>query len=93
MLGPLDIALDVVTLPGRPRHPELWVTSPVDQVLRKLDWYRLGQEASDRQWRDIIGLLQAQGPQLDVRELRADAGQVALGELLEQALEAAGTQP
>lgn len=55
-----------------------------------LDWYRLGQNASDRQWRDVIGPLLAQGSQLDMRALRRDADEAELGELLEQALHAAG---
>lgn len=71
----------------------IWVTSPADQILRKLDWYRLGQEASDRQWRDIIGLLHAQGPQLDIQALRNDADRADLGALLKRAFQATGVQP
>ena len=42
-------------------HPEdlrrdLVVKSAEDTVLRKLQWYRLGHEVSDRQWRDILGV-------------------------------------
>jgi hypothetical protein len=71
----------------------IWVTSPGDQILRKLDWYRLGQETSDRQWRDIIGLLHAQGPQLDTQMLRSDAERAELGPLLRRAFEVAGVEP
>lgn len=67
----------------------LWVTSPSDQVLRKLDWYRLGREASDRQWRDIIGLLRAQRHQVDYAKLADAAGQLDLTDLLRRALAAA----
>lgn len=76
-----------VELPADPPQV-IWVTSPGDQILRKLDRYRLGQEASDRQWRDIIGLLQAQGPQLDFEELRRNASEAALSELLARAIRA-----
>jgi hypothetical protein len=31
--------------------------SPKDTVLSKLEWYRLGGEVSDRQRRDILGVL------------------------------------
>ncbi|HJS17342.1 MAG TPA: hypothetical protein VJ785_01240 [Anaerolineales bacterium] len=35
-------------------NPEesVYVTSPEDTVLAKLEWYRMGGEVSDRQWRD-----------------------------------------
>ncbi len=32
----------------------IWVGAAEDQVLRKLRWYRIGHEASDRQWRDVL---------------------------------------
>lgn len=69
---------------------DLWVTSPDDQILRKLDWYRLGQQVSDRQWRDIIGLLQAQATHVDLDGLRSTAADVGLDDLLGLAMEAAG---
>jgi hypothetical protein len=78
-----------IELPTDPPQP-IWVTSPDDQILRKLDWYRLGQEVSDRQWRDILGLIAAQHTNLDLGELRRDAGEAGLGELLERALRTAG---
>lgn len=53
---------------------EVWVISPADQVLRKLDWYRLGGGVSDRQWRDIHALLQAQWRSIDGESLRAHGG-------------------
>lgn len=30
----------------------IYVTSPEDVILSKLEWYRMGGEVSDRQWRD-----------------------------------------
>lgn len=39
----------------------LYVYTPEDILLQKLRWFRLGNEVSDRQWRDIIGIL-AQTP-------------------------------
>lgn len=78
-----------VPLPTDPPRA-IWVTSPGDQILRKLDWYRLGQEVSDRQWRDILGLITAQHANLDLGELRRDARAAGLGDLLERALGTAG---
>ncbi len=32
-------------------------SSPEDVILAKLEWYRLGGEVSERQWRDILGVI------------------------------------
>jgi hypothetical protein len=39
--------------------------SPEDTLLHKLIWYKLGNQISDRQWGDIIGVLKVQGELLD----------------------------
>lgn len=39
--------------------------SPEDTLLHKLVWYRLGNEISDRQWGDILGVFKVQGTLLD----------------------------
>jgi hypothetical protein len=74
----------LVVLPGSGR--EVWVTSPEDQVLRKLDWYRQSGHTSERQWRDVIGLLSVRGDRMDVEHLREVATAVGLSDLLERAL-------
>lgn len=66
---------------------EIWVTAPEDQVLRKLDWYRLANMESDRQWRDVLGLLAVQRGSLDVDYMTTTAREVGLADLLGQALE------
>ena len=67
-----------------------FVASAEDTILAKLEWYRTGGEESDRQWRDIIGILKAQGEQLDLNYLRDWASRLRVGDMLERALRDAG---
>lgn len=67
---------------------ELFIATTEDNFLRKLRWFRMGGEASDRQWRDILGLLRVAGDSLDVTYLRVWAGQLGVADLLERALSA-----
>jgi hypothetical protein len=62
------------------------VASAEDIVLAKLEWYRRGGEASDRQWTDVIGVLQASASALDVPYLRQGAIELEIGDLLDRAL-------
>ena len=42
----------------------LYVHSPEDILLQKLHLYRLGSEVSERQWRDVLGIVAVQGANL-----------------------------
>jgi len=64
----------------------IWVTSTADQVLRKLDWYRQGGGLSDRQWRDVVGILRVHHHTLDLAQLRSDADALHLTSELNAAL-------
>jgi hypothetical protein len=68
----------------------LWVTSPEDQVLRKLAWFRSGGSVSDRQWRDVVGILRVQAPTIDLAYLQRTALEVDLHRELAAALTEAG---
>lgn len=60
--------------------------SAEDTVLSKLEWYRLGSEASERQWRDILGVLKTRAGELDLNYLRKWANELKVNDLLERAL-------
>jgi hypothetical protein len=60
--------------------------SPEDTILSKLEWYRMGGEVSDRQWRDILGVLKTQAGELELDYLRKWAAELKVGDLLERAL-------
>jgi hypothetical protein len=67
-----------------------YVTSAEDIILSKLEWYRMGGEVSDRQWRDVLGVIKVQGDRLDGGYLRRMAVELSVTHLLETALEEAG---
>ena len=54
--------------------------------MQKLRWYRLGGEVSDRQWRDVLGIVAVQQRGLDEEYLRRGADLLAVADLLERAL-------
>ena len=60
--------------------------SPEDTILSKLEWYRLGGEVSDRQWRDILGVLKTRAGELDLDYLQKWAKELKVTDLLDRAL-------
>jgi hypothetical protein len=62
------------------------LATPEDTLLRKLWWYRRGDEGSDRQWRDVLGIVRTVGPTLDRDYLRTWADELGVSDLLERAL-------
>lgn len=69
---------------------ELFFASAEDTVLAKLDRYRKGGCVSDRQWRDLLGVLKVQGSALDRSYLAHWAGELGVADLLQRALDDAG---
>ena len=60
--------------------------SAEDTILSKFEWYRMGGEVSDRQWRDILGVLKTRAGELDLDYLRKWAIELKVNDLLERAL-------
>lgn len=74
------------------QNPErlAWFPSAEDIILQKLIWYRLGGDVSDRQWRDVLGVLKVQADRLDFNYLAEWAEILNLTKLIAQALSEAG---
>ncbi|MEA5599126.1 hypothetical protein [Rivularia sp. UHCC 0363] len=71
-----------------PSGEQVYFSSPEDIILAKLLW---GQRSgSEKQWRDVLGVLKVQQTALDYGYLAEWAEHLELGELLSQALVQAG---
>jgi len=66
------------------------VSSAEDIVLQKLIWYEKSDRVSERQWRDVAGVLKANRDSLDLAYLRRWAHETGVAESLERALTEAG---
>jgi hypothetical protein len=65
---------------------QLVLASAEDTVLQKLRWYRLGGHVSDRQWADVLGVLQVAGPTIDREYLHRWAPSLGVEDLLARAI-------
>ena len=83
---PLDRARRYVVSTDPERH--LVVASAEDTVVHKLYWFRLGDENSERQWRDALGILRVQGDRIDRDYLRRAAEAMGVDDLLDRATQA-----
>ena len=75
--------LEIVT-----RDPErsAYIATPEDIILSKLRWYRQTDEKSERQWNDVLGVMNVQADKLDVEYLSQWAAELGVADLLESAL-------
>lgn len=65
---------------------EIYVATAEDTILAKLVWYRSGGEVSQVQWSDVLGIIGAQGAELDFEYMREWADRLGVRDLLEKAL-------
>ena len=66
---------------------QAYMATAEDTILAKLEWYRMGDEVSERQWRDVLGVMAVQGERLDLAYLRQWAAELKVSDLLERALD------
>jgi hypothetical protein len=69
---------------------KFYLCSPEDVVLSKLQWYQTGGGVSERQWKDVLGVLKVQGVNLDLEYLKYWASTLNLSELLNRSFRDAG---
>lgn len=75
-----------ITLIASDPEERVFIISPEDIILAKLDWYRMGGEVSERQWRDILGVLKIRAGELDMAYLQKWASELKVLDLLERVL-------
>jgi|SRR5436190_5855840 len=63
----------------------IYVHTAEDILLQKLRWYRMGGETSDRQWRDVLGIVRVQGDRLDREYIAKQAEKLAVTDLFARA--------
>ena len=64
----------------------LYAATAEDSLLRKLLWFKAGGKVSDRQWRDILGILRVSGNTLDHTYVAAWAAKLEVEDLFTLAL-------
>ncbi len=74
-------------LPGKVdlgREFEVPIASAEDTILSKLEWYRLGNEVSERQWDDVIRVMKILGQTADYEYLERNAIELGVTDLLKK---------
>jgi hypothetical protein len=69
------------------------IATAEDSIVAKLEWYRLGDEESERQWDDVSRLVALLGETLDVSHMRQMAASLGVSDLLERLLRAPPSAP
>jgi hypothetical protein len=90
MFDKMQLERRVVSAVGEDPETNIYVTSPEDIILAKLEWYRMGGELSERQWRDVLGVVKTQAGKLDISYMQKLAKLMTVDDLLERVLREAG---
>jgi Histidine kinase-, DNA gyrase B-, and HSP90-like ATPase len=62
----------ILQLVGDSVEQQAFFSTSEDIILAKLEWFRLGGEVSERQWRDVIGVMDFQSDQLVMEVMEQD---------------------
>jgi hypothetical protein len=79
------VEMEVTSDPQR----KAWFVTAENIVLAKLEWFQLGDQVSERQWRDVLGVLKTQGKNLDFAYMQQMAKTLGVADLLKLALDEA----
>ncbi len=73
-------------------NPEqaFYLCTPEDTILQKLVWMRIAQNESQKQWRDILGVLKIQRERLDLDYLWQWSEYLNISASLNQAIQQSG---
>ena len=71
---------------GTTRTLEVPIATAEDSIVSKLEWYRLTEETSERQWNDVTRLVRLLGDHLDITYLRHASDAVGVRNLLDRLL-------
>ncbi|MDZ7626744.1 MAG: hypothetical protein U5J96_20140 [Ignavibacteriaceae bacterium] len=74
------------SISDEPNAIQIFLCSAEDTILSKLEWYKAGGSVSERQWKDIIGVIKVQGELLDRDYLINWSEELSVKDLLEKAL-------
>lgn len=90
---PFDVAAMERAIPlplAAGRETTVPVATPEDSIVAKLEWFRLGDETSERQWQDVSRLVALHGDVLDLAYMRRMAESVGVAYLLDRLLRSTG---
>lgn len=69
---------------------KFYICSPEDTILQKILWFTMTKNESQKQWRDILGVLKLQGEKLDFDYLWYWASFLNISEIIDLAFQQAG---
>lgn len=79
--------MDRCTLESLSDELQVAIATPEDSIIAKLEWYRAGNEVSERQWDDVTRLMRLLGDQADLEYLKNAAISVDVSDLLKRLIE------
>ncbi|MDZ4836711.1 MAG: hypothetical protein SGJ27_23270 [Candidatus Melainabacteria bacterium] len=65
---------------------QVYVLTAEDNIVAKLEWYRMAGEVSERQWSDVLGIMKTKLSALDIEYMRKAAESLDVTDLLNRAL-------